>query len=95
MKLMVGIYAEGRRFTVGVEKEIPEMYQECFEPLKTNDDRTLAYALGEMPAGDMRARVVMKTRSDAAEVMGKEIAAMLEHEMKKHDTHNGYKRGEE
>jgi len=91
MKLLLRVIAQGRYSSVGAEIEISEMQQKCFEPLRTADDPALAYINGERSAGSAEAKVVMKTRDDAAEIMAKEIARMLVREMKKNDTHNGYK----
>jgi hypothetical protein len=42
-------------------------------------------------ATTQEAKIVIKTREDAAEVLADEIAQLIVREMKKNDTHNGYK----
>ena len=90
MKLMLRIDVDGMHWNGGVIREIPEMFERCFAPLKTCDEPIIAYATGDVM--EREAKIIMKTREDAAEVLAKEISEMLVMEMKKNDTHNGYEK---
>ena len=89
MKLSLRVDVDGLYWNGGACIEIPEMFRECFEPLKTCDDPIVAYATGDTFSYDV-IQNVMKTREDAAEILAKELSIMIVNEMKKHDTHNGY-----
>jgi len=88
MKISLKIRVNGNFWNGGASMEIPELYMQCFEPLKINDDVLMAYAEGGVMEKD--ARIVMKTRENAAEILGRALAEMIVTEMKKNDTLNGY-----
>lgn len=71
--------------------EVPELYQQAFEPLKTCDDALVAMATGDILESE-ELNIVMKTREDAAEILARELAAMIVSAMKRNDTHNGYRK---
>lgn len=87
-KLTLTVTAEGMYATHTYSVELPELIKKCFEPLRTCNDPSLAYITGEML--DNEARVVMKTRKDAAKLLAEELATMLVAAMEESDTHNGY-----
>lgn len=92
MKLSLRVNVNGMYWNGGACIEVPEMFRQCFEPMKTCDEPMVAMATGDMLAGCEKQRVVMKTREDAAEVLAKELAHLIVSEMQKHDTHNGYEK---
>jgi hypothetical protein len=87
MDINVNVRINGHYFSVAAGVKIPEQYEKCFQPLKTCDEPLMAMVTGEKLSGVE----VMRTREDAADVISKELAKILVDEMKKHDTHNGYK----
>ncbi len=90
-KLDIMVRVNGRHWDGYAGKEIPELYQECFEPIRTSDESML------MPFGEIshqEARRVLKVRRDAAEILAKELTEMILSEMGKNDTYNGYRRDE-
>ena len=88
MQLELTVNLRGQFVSVGAFIEIPEMFRQCFEPMKVCTDVYLAGMLNEVSVAE--SRIIMKTREDAAEIIAKNIADMLVDEMKKHDTRNGY-----
>ena len=68
--------------------EVPELVCPLFEPLKTCDDSYIAMATGEVPRA--AAKVVIKTREDAAKILAEQLTEMIVAQMRKNDTHNGY-----
>jgi len=72
--------------------DIPDLYRRCFEPLKTCDDPLIAWMSGDVMKHGVEAKIVMKTREDAAEILAKELADFIVTAMKKDDTHNGYRK---
>lgn len=91
MKLSLRVDVDGHFFHGGACRDIPEMVQQCFEPMKTCDDAMSALISRDKSYDQVEANVIMKTRVDAANMLAKELAEMIVHEMKKCDTHNGYK----
>jgi hypothetical protein len=89
MKLSLKVMVDGRYNSTGAGMEIPELFRECFEPIDACDDEFIAIAVGGV--SHKTAKIVMKTREDAAEILAKELANMIVFEMKKNDTKNGYK----
>lgn len=90
MKITLCVDINGQFYHGRSARQIPELVRQCFEPLKTCDDPTLAYVTGETLAGSQEAAIVIQTREDAAEILAKELAEMIVSAMKKNDTHNGY-----
>jgi len=88
MKINLSVRVDGMYSNFGAGIEIPELYTRCFEPLKTCDDVMVAMATGDVM--EDAARVIMKTREDAAEILSKELTKLIVSVMKKNDTHNGY-----
>lgn len=87
MKLSLRVDVNGMYWHGGACIEIPEMHRLCFEPMKTCDEPMLRMVTGDI--SNETAKVVMKTREDAADILAKELANMIVSEMKKKDTHNG------
>lgn len=90
MRLQLRVDVDGMYWSGGAISQIPDLYYQAFEPLKTCDDSIIAYATGENLAGSEEVHRVMKIREDAAEILAGEITRMILAEMKKHDTNNGY-----
>jgi len=90
MELRLRVEVNGMYFSGGAIAEVTEQQLQCFEPLKTNDDPMMCIADGGVMASSEAVNIVMRTRKDAADVIAKELAALIVHEMKKNDTHNGY-----
>ena len=88
MKLTVSI--EGQHWSGVKEMVVPELYRETFALLKTCDDPTIAFVTGEKIVGSSAVQRILKTREDAADILAKELATAIIHEMQKSDTHNGY-----
>ena len=59
-----------------------------FEPLKTCDEPMAAVITGDVM--EQTAMVVIKARKDAAEVLARELTAVIVAAMERDDTHNGY-----
>ena len=91
MRLRVTVNADGQYFNGGAEIVIDEPMSKCFEPMRSGDAGVFSAIAGDLC--EEKARIVMKTRDDAAEYIAKHLAELLVDEMKKNDTHNGYKRG--
>ena len=86
MKLRLSVNLEGGYLAVGSCIEVPELYRECFEPVDICDEPIIAMvAGGVLPE---QARIVIKAREDAAEILSKELTEMIVEEMKKNDTNN-------
>ena len=90
MNLSLRLDVEGRYGHWAAAMEIPELYREEFEPLRTCDDPVIAMTLGE--AMDAKARKVIKARKDAADILARELAKMIVEAMERNDTHNGYRK---
>jgi hypothetical protein len=91
MRLSLDVRVNGQYLQeIGARIDVPELYQECFEPIDKCDDRFMA-AIAPQGATNEAAKIVMKTREDAADILAKELAYLIVNEMKKHDTTNGYK----
>lgn len=74
--------------------EAQDVYTRCWEPLKTTDEPIIAFATGEHLAGSKTCNIVNKLRSDASKELAEHISEMIIASMKKHDTHNGYSKGD-
>jgi len=90
MKINLQVNIDGMYWSGGAGIEVPELYRKCFEPMKTGDEPLVAMVTGEIM--EQEANIVMKTRSDAAEILGRELAELIVREMKAKDTHNGYEK---
>jgi len=88
MRINLSIRVDGQYLQpIGAGIDIPELYTPCFEPLKSGDDSFISRLAGD--ASNREARIIMKTREDAANILAKELAALIVNEMKRHDTYNG------
>lgn len=92
MNITLCAHVEGRLWSGEACMQVPELYRECFEPLKTGDAPIFSALAGEVPPHSQVAVIVRKTRDDAADILARELAAMIVCEMKKNDTHNGYEK---
>jgi hypothetical protein len=88
MRLSLRVDIDGMYWRGGACMEIPEMFRQCFEPMRSGDVPIFSQLAGEVSSEEVR--MVMKTREDAADILAKELAKMIVSEMKKKDTHNGY-----
>ena len=88
MRLRITVNAEGQYWNGGAEIKIDEPMSKCFEPMKSGDAEIFSALAGDLCEAE--AKIVMKTREDAAEYIAKHLAEHLLDEMKKNDTHNGY-----
>ncbi len=68
--------------------DVPELFTKCFEPTRSGDVPLISALAEEVTIHE--AKIIMKTREDAAEVLAKQLSKMIVSEMKKNDTHNGY-----
>lgn len=91
MRIQLRVDVNGMFWTGGAIVEVPELFRECFEPVKTCDEPLVAYAVGEMANDSPEAKRILKTRADAAKILAENLTQMILSEMKKSDTHNGYK----
>ena len=91
MKLRLSVDIDGRYWSGAVAVDVPELVCQQFEPLKICDDPYIAMATGEFPMRGEAAKVVIKTREDAAKILAEQLAEMIVAQMRKNDTHNGYK----
>ena len=88
MKITLCVHVDSQNPTISYCTDMDDVQQRCFAPLNTNDDRLLNWvAMGDTEA---EARMVIKTRKDAAEILAKELSILIVNAMKKNDTHNGY-----
>lgn len=85
---ITGMHYSGGAATVTCE----ELVVRCFEPLKTSDDPFIGALAGDVSTA--QARVVRKTRADAAKILADRLTKIILEEMQKNDTHNGYTKGE-
>lgn len=90
MRIDLKVTVDGMFHRYGAGCEVPELQRECFEPLKTTDDRMIAFATGETIANSTEARKVLKTREDAAKILAEALTEIIIDAMKANDTHNGY-----
>lgn len=92
MNITLCVTVNGQNPAVSMCKNLDEVQRRCFAPVNTSDDRLLgALAYNET---ELEAKIIIKTRKDAAEIIAKELAELIVYEMKKNDTHNGYKKDE-
>ena len=87
--IKVGLDGMYHNYVAG--KDITELQQYEFAPLKTTDEPLMAMAAGEMLEGSPVAEKVLRTRKDAAEILARELTEIIIDAMKSNDTHNGYK----
>ncbi len=88
MVISLTVRVDGQHLqSMGAGIDIPELYTPCFEPLKSGDDSFISRLAGDASNGE--ARIIMKTREDAASLLAKKLAALIVNEMKRHDTYNG------
>ena len=92
MKITLSVYVEGMYGNYVADKVLPEYQQQCFEPLKTTDDSLLSLCTGDVLVSSDKAKIVLKTRENAAELLAKELSEMIVNAMKSKDTHNGYEK---
>ena len=88
MKISLQVRVDGMHWSGGAGIDVPELLRQCFEPMRSGDEPFISMATGEIT--EQEAKIVMKTRSDAAEILGRELAELIVREMKAKDTHNGY-----
>ncbi|MCP5006896.1 MAG: hypothetical protein GY941_23560 [Planctomycetes bacterium] len=91
MELEIVVRARGQHWYGGAAIIVPEPMVEAFEPLNTCDEPTMPFITGDVPIESQEVQRVLKVRTDAAELLSKALANQLLTEMKKLDTHNGYK----
>ena len=91
MEIRLTVTAKGRFWNGGACIDVDDPMSEVFEPLKTCDDPIMQLINGEILAESTTARSVLKIRKDAADYLANKISDLLLKEMKKNDTHNGYK----
>ena len=89
MDITLCVHIDGQIESVSMCKNLDEMQGQCFAPLNTSDDRLLGALAYD--ATEMEAKIITKTREDAAEIIAKELSVLIVREMRKNDTHNGYK----
>ena len=71
--------------------KIPDMYEQCFEPLKITDDPWMAMATGDKLVRSKVAETVVRRRKDAAEDLAKQLKKYILEAMAVDDTYNGYR----
>ena len=91
MELRITVYACGKHWNGGAAITVPEPMIEAFESLKTCDEPMMAFVAGDIPAKSLENKKVLKIRKDAAKFLSEALTEHLLYEMKKLDTHNGYK----
>lgn len=79
----------------GASVKLTDLQTRCFEPLKTCSEPMGALLSGDKIKGSYQEVVVVKTREDAAKILAESLADLIIMEMKKNDTHNGYKVNED
>ncbi len=90
--MKLSIMLEGRYFSAHACIEIEELFLKCFSPVETGDFALISSFNNEVSSAE--AKVIMKTREDAAEIIAKEISEFIVSQMKSRDTHNGYAKDE-
>ena len=92
MKIRLRADVDGRYWSGGAVVEVPELVCQQFEPMKSCDEPLVALITGDIL--NEKTKVVIKTRKDAAKILAEQLTEMIVAEMKKHDTHNGYREKE-
>lgn len=90
MEISLNVSVNGMQGTYRAGCVIPEQFEECYQPLDTDDEPLLRLARGTALAGGETARKVMKTREDAAKIIAVELTKIIVQSMQANDTHNGY-----
>ena len=73
--------------------KISGLYEEAFEPIRTNDHPLMCLMEpGSMALSSQAVTIKRKLREDAAEVLAKELAKVLIRQMEQYDYHNGYQK---
>ena len=88
-KIKLSVSYLGQHFDVVACRDIPMIFEECFKPIDICDDRFFRAVSGGVSREE--AKIIMKTREDAADILAKEISEFIVSAMKKNDTENGYK----
>lgn len=91
MEISLSVSVRGVNFSGGAARTVPELFERYFKPLKTCDDPFVAIARDEYPYGGQKATRVRVGRRDLANILAEEISNIIVEQMKKNDTHNGYK----
>ena len=89
MKISLQVSVNGMHWSGGAGIDVPELFRECFAPMRVCDDALLAVATGDVMQKE--AEIIMKTREDAADILAKELSRLIVDAMRKNDTYNGYK----
>lgn len=91
MSLKLIVYIEDRRHkTSSAAIVISDLYEEAFEPIRTNDHPLMCLVDGgTMPTSQAYA-AKRKLREDAAQRLAAELAKVIVKQMEANDTHNGY-----
>jgi len=84
--LRVSVNGEYGSFYANIEASY--LYGQQFETLRQSDNDFLSAIACEPSAA--AARVFIKTRKNAAEILSRELTKMIIDAMKAKDTHNGY-----
>jgi len=88
MELTLKVYINGQYGDFYAAKKIPELYRKEFETLRTCDEPLMAMVTGEVM--EKEAKIVIKARKDASEILAKELTKFIIKAMERNDTHNGY-----
>ena len=75
----------------GASIEVPDSMIAAFEPIKTTDDPMFYFLNGEKIAGSQEVKTALKFREDSADRLAQFLSNLIIDQMKKNDTHNGYK----
>lgn len=93
MTTRLTVYLGDGHKTASAAIAISGMYEEAFEPIRTNDNPLMCMLEpGSTTMSSQSYVAKRKLRKDAADVLAKELAMVLLQQMEQYDTHNGYKK---
>jgi len=88
MKLELLVRLNGRQGSYFSAMNVPELQLEQFAPIDVCDEPYVRAITGSVSNDE--AKIIMKTREDAAEIIAKELTKLIVDAMKSKDTTNGY-----
>ncbi len=93
MTMRLTVYLDDGHKNSSAAIKISGLYEEAFEPIRTNDHPLMCLMEpGSMALSSQAVTIKRKLREDAAEVLAKELAKVLIRQMEQYDYHNGYQK---
>lgn len=90
MEIKLHVTVDGMHYRGSFGTTVPELLEEAWRPKDKCDDPVIRYCAGPGSASEDEMIIVMKMREDAAEVLAKQITALIVESMRQKDTTNGY-----